>query len=102
MLHTKTVEPGTLDLIKRLSQDPALENFVLAGGTALSLQLGHRKSIDLDFFSVSPFNYREVGKYLTDNHKASEIVASRNTVHMHIGDVRTSFIAHQYPQVSAN
>ena len=30
------------------------EDFYLAGGTALALQIGHRKSIDLDFFSNQP------------------------------------------------
>lgn len=30
-------------------------NFVLYGGTALALRLGHRQSIDFDFFSSSPF-----------------------------------------------
>jgi predicted nucleotidyltransferase component of viral defense system len=29
------------------------QKFYLAGGTALSLQLGHRQSIDLDFFSAT-------------------------------------------------
>ena len=31
-------------------------SFFLVGGTALALQLGHRKSIDLDLFSQSPFD----------------------------------------------
>ena len=101
MLHKETVEPGTLVLTERLSQDAALKNFVLVGGTALSLQLGHRKSIDLDFFSTNPFDTRETARYLTDRHNASEIVASRNTLHMNIDNVRTSFMAHQYPIVGS-
>ncbi len=32
------------------------DNFYLAGGTALALQMGHRESIDLDFFSNTQFN----------------------------------------------
>src|SRR3989338_7623443 len=31
-----------------------LEGFYLAGGTALALQIGHRTSVDLDFFSSNP------------------------------------------------
>lgn len=30
------------------------EHFVLYGGTALALQLGHRNSVDFDFFSAQP------------------------------------------------
>jgi len=51
MLHYTTVEPYTLELLKRLSSEPALKDYLLVGGTALSLQIGHRKSIDLDFVS---------------------------------------------------
>ena len=35
---------------------PVLKPFFLVGGTALALQLGHRKSIDLDLFTPEPFN----------------------------------------------
>ena len=31
------------------------EDFVLYGGTALALRLGHRESVDFDFFSAYPF-----------------------------------------------
>jgi hypothetical protein len=41
-----------------------LENFRLAGGTALSLQLGHRKSIDIDLFSEHEFNKLTLSKLL--------------------------------------
>ena len=36
-----------------LNQTP--ENFILYGGTAVSLRLGHRKSIDFDFFTSETF-----------------------------------------------
>lgn len=35
---------------------PGLEEFYPAGGTGLALQLGHRKSYDLDFFTNRMFN----------------------------------------------
>ena len=34
--------------------------FVLYGGTALALRLGHRQSIDFDFFSSRPFTPSEL------------------------------------------
>ena len=52
MLHTETVEPSTLDLLKRLQRLPDLANTRLVGGTALALHLGHRKSVDLDMFGA--------------------------------------------------
>jgi hypothetical protein len=55
MLYKETVAAQTLDLIKRLFKDTRLDEFVLVGGTALSLQVGHRISIDIDLFSNKPF-----------------------------------------------
>lgn len=51
MLHKETVERRTLELLMTLMQDEGLKDFALVGGTALSLYMGHRKSVDLDFFS---------------------------------------------------
>lgn len=50
MLHYETIEPTTLELLKKIQQLPELKNTRLVGGTALALQIGHRKSIDLDIF----------------------------------------------------
>ena len=44
MLHLATVEPETFSILKELMQLPALSNFDLVSGTALSLKYGHRKS----------------------------------------------------------
>ena len=51
MLHLSTVEPATLELLRKLQSLPILNNTRLVGGTALALQFGHRKSVDLDFWS---------------------------------------------------
>ncbi len=54
MLHTRTVEPETLALLKKLMGMSQLNNLCLVGGTALSLKFGHRISIDLDLFQTTP------------------------------------------------
>ena len=60
MLHTKTVEPGTLSVLKRVMTIPEMKDFHLVGGTALSLMYGHRISVDLDLFSTSKFDNQEI------------------------------------------
>lgn len=50
MLQYQTVEPATLELIKKLQSLDELQNARLVGGTALALQIGHRKSVDIDLF----------------------------------------------------
>ena len=47
MLRKETVTPETLELLKRLMQVKLLTSFVLVGGTALALQIAHRRSIDI-------------------------------------------------------
>ena len=56
MLHKETVEKSTLELLKKLMNDHSLKEFVLVGGTALALQLGHRRSDDIYLFSTLPFD----------------------------------------------
>jgi len=65
MLHTKTVEPGTLSLLKRLMALPSLQLFSLVGGTALALRYGHRSSVDLDLFFHERFEYAKIEKELS-------------------------------------
>ncbi|HAO50748.1 MAG TPA: hypothetical protein DCR35_16475 [Runella sp.] len=55
MLYTSTVDNNTLSLLLRLMEWPVLKKFALVGGTNLSLQLGHRMSVDLDLFSNEEF-----------------------------------------------
>ena len=52
MLQYQTIEPATLELLRDLLDIPEFKNLRLAGGTSLALQIGHRKSIDLDLFGA--------------------------------------------------
>lgn len=63
MLSYCTVEPHTLELLKRLTSHPLTSEMRLVGGTALALQYGHRKSVDLDFFGTFKgdiFDFRDM------------------------------------------
>jgi hypothetical protein len=50
MLQYSAVDAGLLELLRKLLHIPELKNTRLVGGTALALQLGHRKSVDIDLF----------------------------------------------------
>lgn len=60
MLQTQTVEPDTFSVLKKLMAVSELGNFLLVGGTALSLQFGHRTSIDLDLFCNEKFEQDKI------------------------------------------
>lgn len=51
-IHLDILDKRRQEILQKLS--PFIKDFVLGGGTALSLQLNHRKSFDFDFFSQSP------------------------------------------------
>ncbi len=74
MLQSQTVEPGTLGLLKELMALDELKQFVLVGGTNLSLRFGHRLSIDLDLFTNQPFDSEYIRDRLTELY--SEIIVT--------------------------
>jgi len=51
-MHEKVLSKNCLEFLRSLESDPSslLRGWVLAGGTGLGLQLGHRVSDDLDLF----------------------------------------------------
>ncbi len=52
MLFYQTIDTPTLELLKKLLGIALFKNLRLAGCTSLALQMGHRKSIDLDLFGI--------------------------------------------------
>lgn len=50
-LHYETVSPLLVNCLKKISESDIFKDFSLVGGTCLSLQLGHRRSIDIDLFT---------------------------------------------------
>ena len=96
MLHAETVEPSTLDLLKRLQRLPDLTNTRLVGGTALALHLGHRKSVDLDLFgSFDPImSYR---KLLADAGYSVEGVENGTVQSLRVDNVKVDLVNYPYP-----
>lgn len=99
MLHKETVETGTLDLIHRLMRDEQLKEFTLVGGTALSLQIGHRVSIDIDLFNKREFDAGVLQQYLIQKYQAENIKSGVNSVLCFIENVKVDLISHRFPDI---
>lgn len=99
MLHKETVEKGTLDLIHKLMADEKLSSFNLVGGTALALKIGHRKSIDIDLFTVEDFNSQEISNHLSTNYNVTRIQTIPNGVFCIIDGIKLDLLTHKYPLV---
>ena len=96
MLHKETVSPTTLGLIESLQADEMLQGFLLVGGTALSLQIGHRISIDIDLFTQDEFNTRELLEYLEQTYAFQMQYMHKNTLKGIIKGVFVDLIRHNY------
>ncbi len=92
---------------KRRALLPALgafkNDFYLAGGTALALQIGHRVSVDFDFFTEEGFDtevlYEQVQKTFGQVPRTQESVHTLAVVAEN--DVRISFMRYRYPLLAA-
>lgn len=66
--------------MKELEAERAMSHFNLAGGTALALYLGHRKSVDLDLFTPQPFDVHGLAAWLHDTYGFRTDFAEKNTL----------------------
>jgi hypothetical protein len=71
--------------------------FYLAGGTGLSLLLGHRESVDLDFFRKESFNTEDLLKKLPG---FTVLDKKKDTLTGKIENVNISFFSYDYPLLS--
>ncbi len=97
MLQTATVKESTLRLLSQLQAEPLLSHTYLVGGTALSLQIGHRESEDLDLFSVEPLDFLLVQTLLIDKYGFVPSVIVENTLIGFIQGVKIDVIYHPFP-----
>lgn len=99
MLHKETVDPVILDVITALHQIEDLKDFYLVGGTSLALQLGHRKSVDIDLFSGDSFNPVQLSGLLEENLGFQVQYIHRNILKGIISGVFVDIITHNYPLI---
>lgn len=100
MLHRKTVAAPTLGLLKNITAIPELSAFNLAGGTSLALQMGHRVSVDLDFFGHRPFQTQEILDFLKPLGQVRMMSQSRNILILNVEDVKVDFVNYRYPLIN--
>ncbi|MGA9212635.1 nucleotidyl transferase AbiEii/AbiGii toxin family protein [Kaistella sp.] len=70
MLYYNTVNDVLKNSLQILMESDVFENFRLVGGTALSLQLGHRISVDIDLFSdlqYGSIDFEKIDLFLKSN-----------------------------------
>jgi hypothetical protein len=96
-IHEDVLDAAAIEVFARLGEQRELASFYLAGGTGVALQLGHRRSIDLDLFTERPWSFDRIRPALS---LAGRIVVDRaepGTLVGTVGGVRVSLFHYEAP-----
>ncbi|MCA1789437.1 MAG: nucleotidyl transferase AbiEii/AbiGii toxin family protein [Thioalkalivibrio sp.] len=84
-------------MLRRLAAVAGDRGLYLAGGTALAIQIGHRRSVDLDWFSPSPIDPMALAADLRDAGVPVDVTdIEEGTLHGKAGGVKLSFLEYRY------
>lgn len=97
MLHYQTIDSPTLELLKALMNIPEFGQLCLVGGTALALQIGHRKSIDLDLFGKIDLDEYHYSTILNPFGTVIQLNSSRNIKGYLINKIKVDIVNYPYP-----
>jgi len=99
-MPTSILTPKQQEILGVLGKTSLLRQFYLAGGTALALHLGHRRSVDFDFFRRSRFNATATLAKLEKHGVTRVLLHDINTLTVRFEGVKLSFFHHPPPLIS--
>lgn len=95
-MHSEVVSQQTKRVLEKVGQSELAPHFYLAGGTALALQIGHRQSIDLDWFSGHDFSNAQIKNSLSGLGVFELTNEAEGTIEGVMDQVRVSFFRYRY------
>jgi len=100
-MHLEILDKKRSNILPQLGQFK--DEYYLAGGTSLALQLGHRDSVDFDFFKKADIDTSALfnrSKEVFVGHKVYKINEEKNTLDVLIDDeINLSFLSYDYPHI---
>lgn len=98
-LYPEVLSPAQRKLLKRLGPMASSRRFYLAGGTAVALRFGHRRSLDFDWFTRDPLpDPLGLAQHLRDQDvKFFTRHVEQGTLHGTITGIRVGFLEYRYP-----
>lgn len=99
IFHLETLPRQTKKALDFLSTQNwfSQEDWYLAGGTALALQAGNRKSVDLDFFTTKDnLESEKILTYFKNNKDWKTDINKNNTIYAKLFKAKISFIAYPF------
>ena len=98
-MYSQSISEVARIILEKIAVSPIASDFYLAGGTALALQLGHRESIDLDWFSERKFSAANLKKILHKLGNFKILGENEDTINAILDNVRMSFFYYDYRQL---
>jgi hypothetical protein len=96
-VRTEILTDAQRDVLAGLTRLDGIDAFYLAGGTALALHLGHRRSIDFDFFTAGDFDAAVLRERLRGIFGDAPVRSQApRTLYVELRGVTTSFFAYRY------
>ncbi|MCI0565783.1 nucleotidyl transferase AbiEii/AbiGii toxin family protein [bacterium] len=96
-MHEETIDAKAQSVLGKIGGKEFLKPFYLAGGTALAIQLGHRISVDFDFFTPTHFSTSLIKEELS--HIGTLLISSEDpegTLNGSLDGVSISFFIYPY------
>ena len=98
-MHLEIIDPKRKKLLSKLGFLNKL-GFYMAGGTALALQIGHRTSLDFDFYTEKKFDQEKLYQKLVENFREAVLLQkAEGTLIVKIDGVAASFFWYSYPLI---
>lgn len=97
MLHWSTLGEKRKAILKLLVDQMPLPGSYLAGGTALALMLGHRQSVDLDWFYAHQFDPEQLARQLSSLEEFETSEAAKGTLHGIFCGLRITWLYYPNP-----
>ncbi|MDO8638353.1 MAG: nucleotidyl transferase AbiEii/AbiGii toxin family protein [Candidatus Daviesbacteria bacterium] len=98
-MFTKALLTDTFRALKLVSKIDIIQKSHLAGGTALTLHLGHRISVDLDFFTEEIFDENIIENDLKRLSDFKEDGKAWRTIWGIVSNTKFSLFYYQYPLI---
>ena len=96
-MNPRVLPASAWAVVRLLDREDILEDWILAGGTALALQLGHRVSLDLGFFRHDEIDLAALRGELAKVGRLEVQSMSEGTLHVELNGVRLSFLRSEVP-----
>jgi len=97
MLHYRTIDTKTLELLKNIQEIEVFKKLLLVGDTSLALQIGHRTSIDFDLFGEINIYRNEIIYELNKLGDVKTLHFTNNINIFTINGIKVDIVNYSYP-----